>query len=76
MAAVASITDASALNRYLVVIGPGVYTLSQPLVMKDYVSVAGSGQETTILSGAIGSDNEGSSSAIVVPAPPMPSSMT
>jgi len=53
VAAVASITDASAINPYLVVIGPGVYTITQTLVMKQYVSIAGSGEETTKITGAI-----------------------
>lgn len=55
VAAVNSITDASESNPYLVLIGPGVYTLTQTLVMKPYVTIAGSGQEATILTGAISS---------------------
>lgn len=65
-AAVNSITDASSSNRYLVLIGPGEYTLTQPLVMKPYVDVKGSGRDTTMLKGAISSSFIGSSSAIVV----------
>ena len=45
-----SITDASSSNPYLIVIAPGVYYLSSQLVMKEYVSIAGSGKETTFLS--------------------------
>jgi hypothetical protein len=37
VAAVNSIIDASVSNPYLVVIGPGVYTITQTLVMKPYV---------------------------------------
>jgi hypothetical protein len=51
--AVNSITDASATNPYLVVIGPGVYTISQTLVMKPYVDIAGSGENVTKITGAI-----------------------
>jgi pectin methylesterase-like acyl-CoA thioesterase len=39
VAAINSITNASAANPYLLQIGPGVYTLTQPLVMKPYVPV-------------------------------------
>ncbi len=45
VAAVNSISDASAANPYLVVIGPGVYTITQTLVMKPYVDIVGSGEE-------------------------------
>lgn len=52
-AAVNSITDASADNTYLVVIGPGIFTLTETLVMKDYVSISGAGQGITKLTGSI-----------------------
>ena len=64
VAAVNSITDASATNPYLVVIGPGVYTMGAALVMKEYVDIAGSGENVTKLTGAI-STGQLSSSAIV-----------
>ena len=54
LAAVDSITNATAKNPYLVVIGPGVYTLSQTLYMKPWVSIIGFGQENTRLTGSIG----------------------
>ncbi len=47
------ITKASADNPYLVVIGPGVYTLSNALYMRPYVTIAGSGQHATKLIGGI-----------------------
>jgi hypothetical protein len=53
VAAVNSITDASETNPYLVVIGPGVYTIMQTLVMKPYVDIAGSGENITKITGAI-----------------------
>ena len=66
VAAVNSISDASANNPYLVVIGPGVYTLTQTLVMKEYVDIAGSGENVTKLQGAIsGSPPVDASSAII-----------
>ncbi len=65
VAAVNSITDASENNPYLVVIGPGVYTLTHTLVMKPWVDITGSGENVTRLVGAISGDNEDGSSAIV-----------
>jgi hypothetical protein len=53
VAAVDSITDASATNPYLVAIGPGVYTITQTLEMKQYVDIAGSGENVTKLKGGI-----------------------
>ena len=47
VAAVDSITDASAAKPYLVMIGPGVYTLTRTLVMKPFVTITGSGQDYT-----------------------------
>lgn len=57
VAAVNSISGATEANPYLVFIGPGVYTLTQTLVMKPYVTIAGSGQNATILTGAISSES-------------------
>jgi len=45
--AVNSITDASASNPYLVVIAPGSYAISEALQMKEWVSIAGSGEKVT-----------------------------
>ncbi len=53
VAAVNSISDASESNPYLVFIGPGTYVLSETLVMKPYVTVAGAGQGVTTLSAII-----------------------
>ncbi len=66
VAAVNSISGNSSTNRYLVFIGPGVYTLTQPLVLKSYVDVRGSGEDATILTGSISSSTIGPSSAMVV----------
>mgnify|MGYP003588964999 CR=1 FL=1 len=65
VAAVASITDASATNPYLVVIGPGVYTITSPLQMKPYVDIAGCGENVTRITGAI-STAAAETSAIVL----------
>ena len=64
VAAVNSITDASDTNPYLVVIGPGVYTVTVPIVMKPYVEITGSGETVTKIKGAISTESE-STSAIV-----------
>jgi pectin methylesterase-like acyl-CoA thioesterase len=64
LAAVNSITDASEINPYVVVIGPGIYTISKTLVMKPYVNITGCGENFTILKGAI-SKNVYNESAII-----------
>jgi len=57
VAAVNDITAATANNPYLVKIYPGVYTITQTLVMKPYVDIIGSGENVTKITGAISSDN-------------------
>ena len=64
VAAVNSITDASAAKPYLVMIGPGVYTLTQTLVMKPFVTISGSGRNATTLTGAISLGNATNSAVI------------
>lgn len=64
VAAVNSIADATSAKPYLVLIGPGVYTLTQTLVMKPYVTIAGSGRDATTLTGAL-SSNDPRTAAIV-----------
>lgn len=51
VAAVASITDASATNPYQVLIGPGVYPLASQLIMQPFVHLIGSGRDITVLEG-------------------------
>ena len=52
VAAVASITNASATNRYLVRIQPGVYDLGHAaIVMKSWVDIEGAGENSTVLTG-------------------------
>lgn len=64
VAAVKSITDAAAANPYLVLIGPGIYTLTQTLVMKPFVTISGSGQDATTLTGAISSSTVATSAIV------------
>ncbi len=65
VAAVNSITNASASNPYVVLIGPGVYTMTETLVMKEYVSVIGTGEQSTKLTGAIWAYSFDASTAII-----------
>lgn len=63
--AVNSISNASAANHYVVAIGPGIYTISQTLVMKEHVDIVGAGEHVTKLQGAISTTNGDASSALV-----------
>ena len=57
----------SSTNRYLVVIGPGVYNVGgSQIVMREWVSIMGSGREATKITGAKSGNNFGSGSALVV----------
>jgi len=50
IAAIESITTASSTNPYLLEIMPGVYDLgSRTLAMKEYVDIAGSGENVTVI---------------------------
>ncbi|MBN2895715.1 MAG: hypothetical protein JXK05_07485 [Campylobacterales bacterium] len=67
-AAIDSIMDAGATNPYLVYIGPGIYDVNGIITLKPYVSVMGSGTETTMLralSGKVNTDSRDSSAVIV-----------
>ena len=50
----------SAVNRYLIIVEPGVYTVTQSVRMKPYVDLQGSGIKTTVIRGAISFDDGGS----------------
>jgi pectin methylesterase-like acyl-CoA thioesterase len=65
VAAVDSIADADVDNPYLVMIGPGEYTLIRTLVMKPFVTISGADQEATILTGAISTFSYDAASAVV-----------
>lgn len=41
--ALASITDASSTNRYVIQMTPGIYSEDNPVVMKEYVHIVGTG---------------------------------
>ena len=64
VAAVNSITDASETNPYLVVIGPGVYIVTAPVVMKPWVDITGSGENVTKITGSLGTEDMLTSSII------------
>ncbi len=65
-AAIARITDATEHNPYIVVLGPGTYTLRGPLVIPPYVSLVGAGEQGTRLIGAVASDTADDTAALVV----------
>ncbi len=55
--ALAAINNASATKRYLLKLEPGIYDLgSTELVMKPYVDIEGSGQQTTVIQGTGNAD--------------------
>lgn len=64
-AALASITDASATNPYVIRIAPGIYSETSPVALKDYVDVEGSGQNTTTITCDCGSSSEDATAATV-----------
>jgi hypothetical protein len=64
VAAMNSLTDASPDNPYLVVIGPGVYTVTSPVVMKPHVDIVGSGENVTKIKGGL-STGDIATSAII-----------
>ena len=52
------ISDADAINLYLMVITAGAYTLGRSLIMRQYVDVTGSGANASRLTGAISAGDE------------------
>lgn len=66
IAAMNSINDASVDNPYLMVIAPGIYQLSASLQMKNHVSIAGSGQGVTTLTGAFLQGSDLASAALLI----------
>jgi len=65
-AAIAAVAfKATKLNPFLVVIGPGVYTVSSTLKMVPYVNVKGSGVGITIIEGSIGASAYSATAAIL-----------
>jgi len=62
-----SISEASATNPYLVVIGPGVYDIgSSVLNLKEYVDIVGSGKNTTVIQGSLGGSTLDNTIALVI----------
>ena len=67
IAAIASITDASVNNPYLLVFAPGVYDIgTQQFQMKPFVDVTGSGENVTKLTGSISSALNDATQAFVL----------
>ena len=64
--ALSSIQDASSDNPYLLVIGPGNYILSQPLEMKKYIHIVGSGRGITTLQGKFSNPSVSKLAATVI----------
>lgn len=52
-------------NRYLIVIGPGVYEVSTAIIMKEWVTIQGAGREATKITGAVSYGEPNETSAIV-----------
>jgi len=64
-AALDKIQDANATNPYLVYIKPGIYTITQPIQLKPYVTVKGSGRDLTFINASISSADANTSAAVV-----------
>ena len=64
-AALASITDSSDTNRYLVWVGPGVYTESNLVSVPAYVHLKGSGPNVTVITSSRSSATPSNASATV-----------
>ncbi len=62
-AALASITDSSETNPYVIKIAPGIYTETAQVVLKNYVDVEGSGQDVTTITCECGVNGQGSTGA-------------
>ena len=61
-----SITDNEAGNTYIILIGPGIYDLTESLVMKPFVNIIGSGKYITHIRGNIADDLPGPEAALVI----------
>lgn len=64
-AALASISDNSSTNRYLVQVMPGVYTETDLVEVKEYVHVRGSGPNVTVITSSRSGGTPGNGSATV-----------
>ena len=60
-----AIGETSPGNRYLIVIGPGVYEVNTALIMKEWVTIQGAGREATKITGAVSHEYANETSAIV-----------
>jgi hypothetical protein len=66
--ALAAITDAAVDKPYVIKIAPGIYTEGAPVVLKNYVDVEGSGQNTTTINCACSTGNVAVISATTITA--------
>ncbi len=69
VSALNSITDNEAGNTYIIMIGPGIYDLTEPLVMKPFVNFHGSGKFVTLIRGARAAQIPGPDAALVIGGP-------
>jgi hypothetical protein len=63
-----SITDANTNNPYTIMVGPGKYSITGPIIMKDSVSLLGAGRTATTLTGNISVAGDAPASSIIVAA--------
>ncbi len=63
--AVASISDATEDNPYMVYVAPGTYILESRIELSPYVHLIGSGKHLTILDGSFGEANGGAGAAVI-----------
>ncbi|MEM1450805.1 MAG: hypothetical protein AAF957_20495 [Planctomycetota bacterium] len=64
--ALASITDASDTNRYLVHVGPGVYDETQTSTVPSFVTLRGAGPNASVVRTSLGGNSAGAGSSAVV----------
>ena len=55
-AALASISGNSSSNRFVIKVAPGTYMIANTVVLKDYVDIEGSGEDTTEITCACGTN--------------------
>lgn len=65
-AALASITDSSSTNRYVVRVGPGTFTVDSTLNIPSGVHIQGSGKYSTTLSGDVGTSTASSAANALI----------
>ena len=69
--ALAAITDNSSTHRYVIRVAPGTFTEIAPVVLKSYVDIEGSGENSTVITCVCGSATNpisGGSSSVLIAA--------